>query len=103
MTLEPPAADDQDSFDDMDLATERELERVKMSDPQLKQLKAQITAYTMLVHQQALLPHIIEAVQAGGVVRQRAPEDGVRHMETLPEHEEEGGGGVFICNTNQKC
>ena len=52
MTSEPPAADDQDGFDDMDLATERELERVKMSDPQLKQLKAQlkaqITAYTML-------------------------------------------------------
>ena len=57
----------------------------------------------MLVRQQALPPHIIEAVQASGVVRQRAPEDGVRHVETLPEHEEEGGGGVFICNTNQKC
>ena len=74
-----------------------------MSDPQLKQLKAQITAYTMLVRQQALPPHIIEAVQAIGAVRQRAPEDGVHHVETLPEHEEEGGGGVFICNTNQKC
>ena len=28
------------------------------------------------------------------VVRQSAPEDGVRHVEALPEHEEEGGGGV---------
>ena len=37
-----------------------------MSDPQLKQLKAQTMAYTMLVHQQALPPHIIKAVQAGG-------------------------------------
>ena len=82
MTSEPPAADDQDGFDDIDLATEKELERVKMSDPQLKQLKAQITAYTMLVRQQALPPHIIEAVQAGGVVRQRAPEDGVQRGDT---------------------
>ena len=28
------------------------------------------------------------------VIRQSAPQDGVRHVETLPEHEEEGGGGV---------
>ena len=36
----------------------------------------------------------IRSAYHSSVVRQSAPEDGVRHVETLPEHEEEGGGGV---------
>ena len=73
ISSEPPAADDQDSADAKVPAPEEEPrlyqgpEQANMSDPQLKQLKAQKMAYIMLACHQALPPHIIKAVQASGV------------------------------------
>ena len=52
--MEPPAADDQDSINAMVPAPEEEPrlyqgpEQANMSDPQLKQLQAQIMAFRML-------------------------------------------------------
>ena len=48
----------------------------------------------MIFVKSLIFSNLFAPTHHSSVVRQRAPEDGVRHVETLPEHEEEGGGGV---------